>query len=213
MFTGIIERLGVVTQTRSTPGGRILSVDLGPIADDCTAGASVCISGVCLTVVSVSGPCVSFDVINETLNKTVLGSKKPGHRVNVERSLRADSRLDGHFVQGHVDGTGTVTRVRSSAREYIIWIDSSEEIEPYIISKGSVAIDGVSLTVADLAGRSFSVALIPTTLELTTLSSLVRGDSVNIETDIIARTVVHTLRKVAPSSGLTPETLRKAGLA
>lgn len=213
MFTGIVELVGTISDTRVVPGGRSLGVEVGAIAEECASGMSLCISGVCLTVARVTGPCVTFDVITETLEKTVLGSKGIGDRVNVERSLRVDDRLDGHFVQGHVDGTAAVERIHASAREHGIWLRPERSIEAYIIPKGSVAVDGVSMTIAEVRDGAFSIALIPTTLEKTTLSSLARGDRVNIETDIIARTVVHALLRMPHTPDLRLDTLRKAGFA
>ena len=213
MFTGIVEFVGTISDTRTVPGGQSLGVDVGAIAGECKLGMSLCISGVCLTVARVTGSCVTFDVITETLEKTVLGSKGIGDRVNVERSLRADDRLDGHFVQGHVDGTAVVERIHASPREHVVWLRPERAIEAYVIPKGSVAVDGVSMTIADVRDGAFSIALIPTTLEKTTLSSLARGDRVNIETDIIARTVVHALSRMSHTPDLRLDTLRKAGFA
>lgn len=213
MFSGIIELVGTITDTQTVPGGRSLGVDLGAIARECEVGSSLCISGICLTVTRVTGRCVYFDVITETLKKTVLGSKAIGDRVNIERSLRADSRLDGHFVQGHVDGTAAVERIHASPRERVVWLRPERSIGEYIIPKGSVAVDGVSMTIAEVRDGAFSIALIPTTLEKTTLSSLARGDRVNIETDIIARTVVHSLSEMSHTADLRLDALRKAGFA
>lgn len=214
VFTGIVETTGTISDTRSVAGGRSLRVNVGPMASDCSPGASLCVSGVCLTVVSVAGPVVTFDVIAETLAATVLGSRRPGDRVNLERSLRPSDRLDGHFVQGHVDGRAVVKRVVQTAEESILWLLPDEALTAYLIPKGSVAVDGVSLTIASVEKQVFSVALIPTTLERTTLSGLRAGDRVNIETDIIARTVVHSLAGMREGlGGLTLASLRNAGLA
>jgi len=213
LFTGIVERVGTITDIRPVPGGCRLRVDVGEIARECMPGASICVSGVCLTVTDIAGSVLTFDVITETLEKSTLGLKRPGDRVNLERSLKADGRLDGHFVQGHVDGRAVVERVRSSPREHVVWLRPDTSLGPYIVPKGSVAVDGVSLTIAAVEGGLFSIALIPTTLERTTLLRAGAGDQVNIETDIIARTVVHWLSRVSDGSGLTIESLREAGLA
>jgi riboflavin synthase len=213
MFTGIIESVGTIADTQPVSGGRRLGLDVGPMARECEPGASVAVNGVCLTVAAGDDSSLAFDVITETLQKSTLGSKHVGDRVNLERSLRVGARLDGHFVQGHVDGTADVQRVQSSAREWVVWLRGEAHLEPYIIPKGSVAVDGVSLTIAEAHGPSFSVALIPTTLEQTTLSSLKSGDRVNIETDIITRTIVHRLSEVSSGGGVTLETLREAGFA
>ncbi len=211
MFTGIVEHKGTIRDTRPVSGGRRLIIDVGPMAATCAPGASLCVSGVCLTVAGAVGEELSFDVITETLAKSTLGSKSLGDLVNVERSLRVGDRLDGHFVQGHVDGQATVRRVASSAREYVIWLRPEAALTPFMIPKGSVAVDGVSLTIAAIENGAFSVALIPTTLEQTTLSSLTTGKAVNIETDIITRTIVHRLSEMSTSVGLTHDTLREAG--
>ncbi len=211
MFTGIIESVGTVADTRPVPGGRRLRVVVGKWASQCRLGASVAVSGVCLTVTSAAGDALEFDVIKETLDTSTLGAKRSADRVNLERALRAGDRLDGHFVQGHVDGTAAVAQIRSSPKEWVIEFKPDAALMPCIIPKGSIAIDGVSLTIASVRDGAFTVALIPTTLEGTTLSSLVVGTKVNIETDMIARTIVHHLAGVQSAGGLTAGTLREAG--
>jgi riboflavin synthase len=211
MFTGIVERTGSIIGTTAQAGGRRLRVDIGDIAHECKLGDSISISGVCLTVAGKSASVVEFDVIKETLERTILGRRPLGAKVNIERSLRAGDRLDGHFVQGHVDGVATVARVQRSAQEHVLWFSPVAELSPYVIPKGSIAIDGVSLTIAAVEKPLFSVALIPTTLERTTLGDLDRGDPVNIETDIIVRTIVHTLGQIGAGNGLRLEALQKAG--
>lgn len=211
MFTGIVESVGTIAETRPTPGGRRLRISAGPWASECKLGASVAVSGVCLTVTAASGESLEFDVIAETLDTSTLGSKRTGDRVNLERALRLGDRLDGHFVQGHVDGRATVANVRSSPKEWVVEFKPQESLRPYIIPKGSVAIDGVSLTIASVTGGLFAVALIPTTLAGTTLSALRVGAEVNIESDMVARTIVHHLQGLESGGGLTADTLREAG--
>ncbi len=213
MFTGIIERTGKITETREVSGGRHLRVHAGPMAGECALGASVCISGVCLTITAVDGEDLSFDVVTETLEKSTLGAKRRGDSVNLERSLRISDRLDGHFVQGHVDGTATVDRVLASSREHVVWLRPGSSLTPYLIPKGSVAADGVSLTIAAVQGGLFSIALIPTTLERTTFRGVKSGDLVNIETDIITRTIVHRLSELSNAGGLSLESLQTGGFA
>jgi riboflavin synthase len=157
------------------------------------------------------GDSLLFDVITETLQRTTLGRKHVGDRVNLERSLKVGDRLDGHFVQGHIDGTAAVIEVRRSDREYVIGLRPDEHLTPYMVPKGSVAIDGVSLTIAEVHHGDFTVALIPTTIERTTLSTLAVGDLVNIESDIIARTIVHQLAQMTEAGSLTLDALQKAG--
>ena len=212
MFTGIIESVGTIVDARSMPGGKRLRIQVGSMAGECALGASVCVSGVCLSVTAAADESLSFDVIAETLRRSTLGSKRVGDLVNLERSLRLGDRLEGHFVQGHVDGTAIVDRVRSTSGEHVVWLRPTVHLTPYVIPKGSVAVDGVSLTIAAVEAGRFSVALIPTTLKRTTLASLVGGDQVNIETDIITRTIVHRLDNISTPGGLGLESLKEAGL-
>lgn len=213
MFTGIIERTGVVAEVRRKAGGRRLRVDAGEIADACQLGDSIAVSGVCLTVAHIAPPLLDFDVITETLKRSTLGSRSPGDTVNLERSLRVGDRIDGHFVQGHVDGTAEVVRIEASAKAHVIWFHTPAALHSYVVPKGSIAIDGVSLTIADVRDDAFSVALIPTTLDRTTLGALRTGGRVNIESDILARTVVHHLAAREASGGLSLAALREAGFA
>lgn len=213
LFTGIIESTGTVTATESVAGGRRLRVDIGPGAGESKPGDSICISGVCLTVTEIFGNVVAFDVITETLDRTTLGNKRTGDRVNIERSLCVGDRFDGHFVQGHVDGTARVERIQVSAKEHVVWLTPQEHLTPYVIPKGSISIDGVSLTIAAVDGGTFSVALIPTTLDRTTFGGMKAGDTVNLESDIIARTIVHHLAAMQGAGGISLETLQKAGFA
>ncbi len=213
MFTGIIERTGIIRASRSVSGGQKLSVEVGSMASELTLGASVAVSGVCLTVSNTTNDSADFDVIKETLSLTTLGSKRVGDKINLERSLRVGDRLDGHFVQGHVDGLAEITSVISSSQEWVAWLRPEKTVAAFIIPKGSVTIDGVSLTIAAVDQDTFSVALIPTTLTLTTLGNLKSGDKVNIETDIVARTIVHHLNQVGDAKGITLGSLRDAGFA
>lgn len=213
MFTGIVERTGRITTARAAPLGRRLGVDAGSMAAECKLGASVCVSGVCLTVAAVTGETIEFDVIRETLDTSTLGKKGTGDYVNLERSLRVGDRIDGHFVQGHVDGTATVEQVRNVGKEYVISLKPDPALMRYMIPKGSVSIDGVSLTIARVDRDGFTVALIPTTLERTTFASLAAGHLVNIETDIVARTIVHRLGEMTGTGTLSMESLQRAGFA
>lgn len=211
MFTGIVEKLGIVARTQSTPGGKRLRVSVGTIASECALGASVSISGVCLTVAGAGSDWLEFDVITETLACSTLGEKKTGSVVNIERALRVGDRIDGHFVQGHIDAIARVQRIDKSSREYVVWLSSDASLRPYIVPKGSISLDGVSLTIAAIEGELFSVALIPTTLECTTLGSLKAGDFVNVESDVVTRTVVHHLRHARSADTSLEQSLEDAG--
>ncbi len=176
-------------------------------------GASVCVSGACLTVTHSNSQSIEFDVVGETLGRSTLGSLKPGDRVNLEASLRIGDSLDGHWVQGHVDGTACVRQISG---DHVVTFEASTDVIRYIVPKGSITIDGVSLTVVGVSDDRFSVALIPATLAATTLSGLRVGDRVNVETDIVTRTVVHTLhrwRESQSNQGLTMDMLREQGYA
>ena len=199
MFTGIVQTMGIVQSIQPGSAGVRLTLDCPGLMRPVELGASVCVSGVCLTVTAADERSLSFDVIPETLSRSTLGDLRPGGRVNLERSLRAGDRMDGHAVQGHVDGTARVSGIVSGPGGHVVTLEGSAELMPYIIPKGSVCVDGVSLTIADVQADTFSVALIPTTLSVTTLGALGMGDRVNIETDILARTVVATCATVLRS--------------
>jgi len=213
MFTGIIEGQGIVTTVRSAEeGGVRLGVRAGAIAADARPGASIAVSGVCLTVAGRGSDTLEFDVVPETLRRTTLGRLREGGAVNLERSIRAGDRMDGHFVQGHVDGRATVVRVITN-REHVVWLAPESQLAGSLVHKGSVAVDGVSLTIAELTDDAFSVALIPATLERTTLGRLQAGDQVNIETDILVRIVVQQLARagaIDPTSLNDPRPLTQA---
>ncbi len=212
MFTGIIETTGKVASTTTVAGGRRITIDAGILASDAKLGASIAINGVCLTITSIDNSRLGFDVITETLDRTNLGSLKTGSNVNLERALKPESRMDGHFVQGHVDGIAKVVKKIASDKEWVLWLQSDETVRDFVIPKGSIAIDGISLTIAKVEGDTFSVAIIPTTLEHTNLSERSIGDRVNIESDIVARTVVCHLRRMGNSNeSMTMDSLREHG--
>lgn len=202
MFTGLVQAIGVVVTAERTAAGARLEIDPGGWLHRPALGESICVSGCCLTVAeppAAPGGALAFDVVYETLEMTTLGTFRAGTRVNLERSLTAADLLGGHMVQGHVEGVGTVERVKRGD-EWRVRVRPPTGLMEFIVPKGSVTVDGVSLTVAAVdPGRSgsggwFEVALIPTTLRLTTLGELSEGSRCNLETDIIARTVVHWLR-------------------
>jgi riboflavin synthase len=186
VFTGIVEELGTVDSAEPVGGGVRLAITGPVVATDARPGDSIAVNGVCLTVVEVSGGRFTADVVHETLRRSSLKSLVPGGQVNLERPLAVGDRLGGHIVQGHVDGTGVF---RKSDPDGTTHFDIPQRLSRYLVEKGSIAVDGVSLTVVDAGTREFSVALIPTTQELTTLGRLNPGDEVNIEVDVLAKHV------------------------
>lgn len=199
MFTGIVERTGTVIAIEHHEGGARLRIDAGAWPTPVSAGESISVNGCCLTVAKAPGGAeLDFDVVHVTLERTALGRLAPGVVVNLERSATPTTFLGGHIVLGHVDGVGTVVEIRSDEREHRIRVRPPEELVQLIVERGSIAMDGVSLTVAGIGPterpRWFEVALIPTTLRLTTLSMLAVGDTVNLEADCLVRAVAHWLR-------------------
>jgi riboflavin synthase len=201
VFTGIIETVGTVRDL--SPGADLvtLCIEAPAIEQGVRVGDSIAVNGGCLTVTEVGGGRFWFDAIRETLEKTALGTLTGGARVNLERAMRADGRLDGHIVQGHVDGTGRVVEARREGDDVRLVVECGEEITRDLVDKGSVAIDGVSLTVVHVTEKGFDVALIPHTLEATNLSERRPGDRVNLEADVLGKYVRRYLDRVgaAPS--------------
>lgn len=197
VFTGLVQHVGSVASSEPSASGVRLVVDTRGWKHQPTVGDSISVSGVCLTVSPGSDPArglLAFDVIPETLDKTVLGGLAPGARVNLEHAVRADTLMGGHFVQGHIDGIGVVRRVQADPADWRIEIEAPADLMECITPKGSIALDGVSLTIAGVERWGFSVAIIPTTLELTTLGELKQGARCNLETDMIARQVAWVMR-------------------
>ncbi|HEV7133197.1 MAG TPA: riboflavin synthase [Gaiellaceae bacterium] len=189
MFTGIVRERGRVAGIDGGADGVRLRVAAPETAEGVAIGDSVAVSGVCLTVVALGGGEISFDAVPETLSRTALGRLAAGDDVNVEPALRVGDALGGHVMQGHVDGVGRVRSVEPEGDGRRIWLDAAPEIVRYCVEKGSIAVDGVSLTVAALDTAGFAVALIPHTLAETTLGSLAAGDPVNLEVDVLAKYV------------------------
>jgi riboflavin synthase len=185
MFTGIVLELGTVT---AFDGSRLV-VGAAETSADATVGDSVSVSGVCLTVVEAKEGQIAFDVVPETLSRTVLGDLRPGDTLNLEPSLRVGDRLGGHVVQGHVDAVGRVRSITPEEDSRRIWVDAPHAVLGTIVEKGSIAVDGVSLTVAAFDDDGFEVALIPHTLAVTTLGRLEPGDELNLETDVLGKLV------------------------
>ena len=188
MFTGLIADMGVVEGVEAGAGGARLRIR-SALAVELSAGDSVAVNGACLTAASVNGEVFEADVMNQTLEHTSLGPLRAGDRVNLELPLRAADRLGGHIVQGHVDGTGEVAEVSEDGLARRLVIEVPEELRRYVVERGSVTVDGVSLTVSALTDSGFEVSLIPETLERTTLGAATEGTPVNLELDVIARYV------------------------
>jgi riboflavin synthase len=188
MFTGIIEHVGTVkTIERADEHVNLTVQSPAWLLKDMNVGSSLCINGACLTAVRVTKDTATFNVVYETMRKTSLGHLAEGDTVNLERAMPADGRFNGHIVQGHVDATGSIASIRQLDNSYLIYIDVPRDLMRYIVSKGSISVDGISLTVVDADDKTFSVAIIPHTWENTNLGYKRAGDPVNIETDIIAK--------------------------
>ena len=193
MFTGIVEELGTVTALDHGVDSARLTIHGPLVTSDAEHGASIAVNGVCLTVVEHAEGAFTVDVMAETLRRSSLGVLRTGDRVNLERAMAASGRFGGHVVQGHVDGTGTISARTPGDRWEVVEVSLPGELTPYLVEKGSVTVDGVSLTVVDVGDSAFSVSLIPTTLELTTLGTKRVGDPVNLEVDVLAKYVERLL--------------------
>ncbi|MGE5379458.1 MAG: riboflavin synthase [Methylocystaceae bacterium] len=217
MFTGIIEELGTVKAiVQASQSGKI-TIACQQVLEGTRLGDSIAVNGVCLTAVRLGKNDFDADVMPETLKKSSLGTLQPGSRVNLERALTLSSRLGGHLVQGHIDGVGSILEIKKEGIANIYRVSAPTELMKYMVAKGSIAIDGISLTIVDLKPDSFSVSLIPHTGEVTTLGFKKPGDRVNLETDILGRYVERLLNfpeqqsAAAASSGLTTDFLRNNG--
>ncbi len=210
MFTGLIEHVGTVLAVRTAGGGKELSIDLGPLAEELQIGGSVAVDGTCLTARSIQKGVAVFEVVDTTLSATTLGKFVVGRRVNLERPITLSGRLGGHLVQGHIDGTATLAKWTGQGSSGMARFQAPKELTDYMIQRGSVTVNGVSLTIADLADGSFAVALIGETLAATNLSDLQPGKRVNIETDLIGKYVAKFLTR-AKDGRMSLETLREHG--
>ena len=193
MFTGIVEELGDIVAVQRCAESAVVTLRGPLVTSDAVPGVSIAVNGVCLTVVAHDGATFSVDVMAETLNRSSMGSLRAGAVVNLERAMAAGSRLGGHIVQGHVDGTGQILARVPGDRWEVVQFTLPLELSRYVVEKGSITIDGVSLTVSAVTDNTFSVSLIPTTLELTTLGHKTVGDLVNLEVDVIAKYVERLL--------------------
>jgi riboflavin synthase len=212
MFTGIIETVGSIRQTRPSGNQMRLAIDLIRIAEGTNLGDSIAVNGVCLTVCQLNGTVAEFDVSTETIRNTTLVTLKNGSPVNLERAMSAQGRFGGHIVQGHVDGLGKIAAIRKQADFAEFRFEVPKELIAQVVLKGSIAVDGISVTVAKLDTTGFEVAVIPTTLKETTWHQAKVGDAVNIETDILVKITQRQLAAMLPNSkGLTIEQLREHG--
>lgn len=211
MFTGIIEEIGKIKAVRHAGRSVVLEIEARKVLEDTRVGDSIATNGVCLTVTAMGNDFFSADVMLETMSRSNLGKLKPGDRVNLERALCLNSRLGGHLVAGHIDGTGRITdKVQD---EIAIWltVSAAPELLRYIIEKGSITIDGVSLTIAAVGDSSFKVSIIPHTQEETTLTTKRIGEVVNLENDMIAKYVEKLMGKDKADKGLSLEFFQANG--
>lgn len=212
MFTGLVEAVCMVKSVRQIASAMQITVDLGHLADDAKIGDSIAVNGVCLTVGALDSSLATFDLSRETLEKSTLGRLKPSSPVNIERALMPADRLGGHFVLGHIDGTATIKRIDRHGQFADIEFATSSELLDQMVVKGSVAVDGISLTIASMNESSFTVAIIPETLKKTTLGKVKIADVINIETDIIAKIIKKQLQKMLPKEQkMTVEKLKELG--
>ncbi|ASJ21702.1 riboflavin synthase [Brachyspira hampsonii] len=214
MFTGIVEEIGIVKSVQS----KVITIEANKIFDDLHLGDSVAVNGTCLTVSSFYNKIFNADVTQETLNRTNLGSLKNGSRVNLERAMTLSGRFGGHIVSGHIDGVGSIKSMKKDDNAIILTIEVPRQLMKYIVEKGSVAVDGISLTVASLTDNTFSIAVIPHTLKETVLYYKKEGDKVNIENDVIGKYVERLLtfkeddkENNSKKSNITMEFLLKNG--
>ena len=193
MFTGIVEGIGKVKKISKITKNRSaiqMVVDLGKHGKGLKIGQSVALNGVCLTVTKLAKDGCTFEMIEETTKKTDLGNLKPGGIVNIERSLKAGDRLEGHFVLGHVDGVGKIKKIEKKPKEIQVWFEIPKNLSKYVVKKGSIAVDGISLTVVDIKKNLASVCLIPHTIDITNFKTKKIGDKINIETDILGKYIL-----------------------
>jgi riboflavin synthase len=198
VFTGLVAATGKVTGADRSDGGTRLAIDAGPLGSELAEGDSVAVNGVCLTATRIAGGTFTADVMSETLDRSSLGPLEEGDRVNLELPLRAGDRLGGHVVQGHVDGVGEVRSVTEDGFARLVEVAAAPDLLRYVVEKGSIAVDGVSLTVSEIGDDWFAVSLIPETLERTTLGEAEPGRQVNLEVDVLAKYVAATVARMAP---------------
>lgn len=211
MFTGIIEELGTVKRLEKSAAGARIVVAAQTVTEDAREGDSIAVNGVCLTALNITKNTFAADVSVETLRRSTIGDLRVGSKVNLERAVTPQTRLGGHIVQGHVDARGTFLGAAQAGDFWTVRIGYPQEIAAYLVFKGSVAVEGISLTIANLTDECFEIAVIPKTWELTNLHALKNGDAVNLEADVIAKYVERILSVREKSAGLTVEKLAELG--
>ena len=212
MFTGLIEKVCLVRSVQHIAGSMRLVIDMGEIASECDIGDSIAVNGVCLTISKLEGNFASFDVSAETIERASLDKLNSSSKVNIERAMKANDRFGGHFVLGHIDGTAKIQAIEKRGEFVNMKFSAGSELLDMMVLKGSVSLDGISLTLANIDKEGFSVAVIPQTLKKTTLNNAKIGDCVNVETDIIIKAVKKQLDKILPKNEpLSAEKLRELG--
>lgn len=216
MFTGLIEEIGILKGIRRSGNSCVLTVECSHVLEGSRIGDSIAVSGVCLTATSLGSTCFTADAMPETLDRSSLGRMNAGSHVNLERAMPADGRFGGHIVSGHIDGTGKVKSITNDGNAIWYQIEAAPKFLRYIVEKGSIAIDGISLTVARTDDETFSVSIIPHTQKETTLQYLREGDAVNLETDIVGKYIEKLMKPEQETDrgrtgGLTEDFLRENG--
>ncbi len=211
MFTGIVEELGTVKRITKSNNKQSITISCQKVLEDIHLGDSIAVNGVCLTVTTFDKSGFSADVMNETFSRSSLGSLSSGSRVDLERAMSADGRFGGHIVSGHIDGTGIIRNIKKDGNAVWFEIAADEKILDFVVEKGSIAIDGISLTVANVSKNSFSISVIPHTLDCTVLGSKKRGDIVNLENDVIGKYIKKFIDRNHENKGLTKEFLLSNG--
>ncbi|RPI02494.1 MAG: riboflavin synthase [Calditrichaeota bacterium] len=211
MFTGLVEEVGSIASIRQQETGRIFRIQADTVLRDVHIGDSILVDGVCLTVVTFSAAAFDVEAVEETLHRSTLSAKKAGDRVNLERAMAANGRFGGHFVQGHIDGKGEVVSLENRSPGFWITIQLPNSLLHYVVEKGSIAVDGISLTVAQVKSDQVSIAVIPHTWRSTTLCEKKQGESLNIETDVIAKYIFKLIEPARFSPGVTWNKLYSSG--
>ena len=211
MFTGLVEEMGIITESKDAGDGKRIQISCEKVLGDLKVKESISVNGVCLTVVDRSDSYFDVDVVSETLKRSNIGYIKVGDKVNLERSLLLTSRLGGHIVQGHVDGTARIKSHIKGATGSTLTIELAEILREFVVEKGSITLDGISLTISELRKEQLSVALIPHTLETTTLGNRIKGDILNVEVDILGKYVKNMLGSTSEKDILTIDGLKEWG--